>query len=135
MRQSIVHINDTFFDTDTGIFYSCEDKNGQSVLGNAFALLIGLGDARTVQAIKGDRDLVPATLSMMGFVYDALLACDAANADLILADIRQKYSRMLARGATSFWETEAGADDFGGAGSLCHGWSAIPIHYLTRLAK
>ena len=128
-------INDTFFDTDTGIFYSCEDKNGQSVLGNAFALLIGLGDARTVQAIKSDRDLVPATLSMMGFVYDALLACDAANADLILADIRQKYSRMLERGATSFWETEAGADDFGGAGSLCHGWSAIPIHYLTRLAK
>lgn len=42
---------------------------------------------------------------------------------------------MLDDGATTFWETELGADDFGGAGSLCHGWSAIPIYYLSVLAE
>ena len=39
---------------------------------------------------------------------------------------------MLFSGATSFWETAAGADDFGKAGSLCHGWSAIPIYFYYR---
>jgi len=40
---------------------------------------------------------------------------------------------MLDRGATTFWETIKGADDFGGAGSLCHGWSALPIYYYEIL--
>ena len=41
--------------------------------------------------------------------------------------------RMLEKGATSFWETINGDADFGNAGSLCHGWSAMPIYYLNRL--
>jgi hypothetical protein len=40
---------------------------------------------------------------------------------------------MLDQGATSFWETLRGWRDFSNAGSLCHGWSAIPILYLARL--
>ena len=36
---------------------------------------------------------------------------------------------MLYQGATSFWETEEGASDFGHAGSLCHGWSAMPAYF------
>ena len=36
---------------------------------------------------------------------------------------------MLYNGATSFWETIKGHADFGEAGSLCHGWSAIPIYF------
>lgn len=37
---------------------------------------------------------------------------------------------MLFGETGTFWETELGAADFGGAGSLCHGWSAIPVYYL-----
>jgi hypothetical protein len=36
---------------------------------------------------------------------------------------------MLFAGATSFWETGRGGDDFDRAGSLCHGWSALPVYY------
>ena len=39
---------------------------------------------------------------------------------------------MLFAGATSFWETDAGAWDFERAGSLCHGWSAVPIYLYYR---
>ena len=39
--------------------------------------------------------------------------------------------KMLDMGATTFYETEEGASSFGGAGSLCHGWSALPIYYLN----
>ena len=42
---------------------------------------------------------------------------------------------MLEAGATTFWETEKGESDFDNAGSLCHGWSAMPVHYYHRLLK
>ena len=63
-----------FFDEKTGLFSLRSDRPETcSQLGNAFALLIGLGDERTVQAVKHPEDTIPATLSMRSFVYDALL--------------------------------------------------------------
>ena len=127
-------IENTFLHRDSGVFYlspTCPEAASQ--LGNAMALLIGLGDERTVNALKYDKSLIPATLSMLAFVYDALIAHDAEHKGYILADIRQKYGQMLAAGATSFWETIDGESAFGGAGSLCHGWSAIPVYYYHIL--
>ena len=46
---------------------------------------------------------------------------------------KEKYKYMLDHDATSFWETIGGEKDFGGAGSLCHGWSAMPIYYFHLL--
>ena len=40
---------------------------------------------------------------------------------------------MLKAGSTTVWETELGEEDFSGAGSLCHGWSAMPIYYYHTL--
>ena len=40
---------------------------------------------------------------------------------------------MLREGATTFWEIIIGADDFADAGSLCHGWSALPVYYYEIL--
>lgn len=125
-------IRATFFRPESGLFSLRTDRMElSSQLGNAFALLIGLGDERTAEAVKRIGDTVPATLSMMTFVYDALLAYDEGNRDYVLADIREKYGHMLAQGATSFWETILGEADFANAGSLCHGWSAVPIHYYN----
>ena len=97
-------------------------------------MLIGLGDARTAEALKSGK-LIPASLSCIGFVYDALIDFDSKNADFILEDIRKKYGYMLERGATSFWETMHGESAFSNAGSLCHGWSALPVYYLKKLQE
>ena len=73
---------------------------------------------------------------MNGFRFDALLQTDeAAYSPVILQEIDRDYGYMLSRGATTFWETINGADDFDGAGSLCHGWSALPVYYYHRLLK
>jgi hypothetical protein len=40
---------------------------------------------------------------------------------------------MLENGATSFWETIEGEAAFDKAGSLCHGWSALPVYYYNIL--
>ena len=123
-------IESTFLDGDTGLFRNRPEGEDRSQLGNAFALLIGLGDERTVRAVKDSSGLAPATLSMIGYVYDALLNADpVSNKAFVLGDIRRRYNAMLDKGATSFWETEEGASAFDGAGSLCHGWSAMPVYY------
>lgn len=127
-------IEDTFFNREDGVFFLSPACPGvASQLGNAMALLIGLGDERTVAVLKSDQSLIPATLSMLTFVYDALLLQDSNSWEYILSDIRQKYGQMLTEGATSFWETIDGESAFGGAGSLCHGWSAIPVYYYHKL--
>ena len=123
-------IEETFLNRESGVFVlSPASGESASQLGNAMALLVGLGDGRTVDAIKNDARLIPASLSMLTFVFDALLARDANCKEYILEHIRKTYGHMLSCGATSFWETIDGESEFSGAGSLCHGWSAIPIHY------
>lgn len=110
-----------------------------SELGNSLALLAGVprGEeaAELAARLVARRDgLVPVTLSMKCFLYDALLAVDrGAYRQFILDDIDEVYGRMLAEGATSVWETDEGATAFGDAGSLCHGWSALPVYYYHIL--
>ena len=129
-------INQEFFDnTDGNFVLRTDDRSFKSQLGNAFALLIGLGDERTVKAIKEDKNLIQTSLSMLIYKYDALLAANPDNKEFILNEIRELYGYMLDQGATSFWETMLGDADFGGAGSLCHGWSALPAYYYHLFSK
>ncbi len=87
----------------------------------------------TREALKGG-ELLPVTISHSIFKYDALLD-DEDNVEWVKADIEKKWGFMLDSGATSFWETLAGERDFSNAGSLCHGWSAIPVHLYSRIAN
>ena len=66
------------------------------------------------------------------FEYDALYSVDKKYRDYIVTDFARDYGYMLNRGATSFWETLEGEKLYGGAGSLCHGWSALPIVYISK---
>ncbi len=77
--------------------------------------------------------LIPITLSHSIFKYQALLS-DPNNIDFVLADIAERFGAMLFSGATTFWETDLGEQDFSNAGSLCHGWSAVPayVYFLIK---
>jgi hypothetical protein len=57
------------------------------------------------------------------FVYRAL--CKAGRFDLALRLMRERYGPMLARGATTLWES------FDPTASLCHGFSATPVYQLS----
>lgn len=131
IKQSI---KNSFYDRNKNrYFLSDVDKEKYSQLGNAFAVLIGLGNEGILKALRDDKTLIPATLSMLGFVYDALLENDKVDGGaIILDDIRSKYGYMISCGATSFWETLEGVS-VDKANSLCHGWSAIPVYYYNIL--
>ena len=140
------------------------DHGAFSVLTNSLCLLCGAADGLDTAAIErllvgngrhmaaalgaelvsgplGEKNyencgrlVIPNTLSMNCFRFDALLRVSRAKyAPVILDEIDQVYFGMLREGATTFWETIEGEADFSDAGSLCHGWSALPAYYYHIL--
>jgi hypothetical protein len=66
------------------------------------------------------------------FIYEALMLVSAEKyRDYILADIIRNYEPMIETGTV--WETAEGEAAFGKAGSLCHGWSAVPVYIYHKL--
>ena len=105
-----------------------------TVLGNALAILTRLEFNKEYVCEKiVNGELSDCSLSMKIFKYDALLATDKAKWQGHVRDeIRNDYGNMVKNGET-VWETIDGASAFDNAGSLCHGWSAIPVYYYNKL--
>jgi len=134
-------VNARLFDENRGLYVNSDHDSTCSELVNAWAVLSGAAVGARAERIAavlaaGDAGLTPTTLSMVCFKYDALLLVDRNRyREQILTELDTKYKKMLDWGATSFWETELGEKDFHNAGSLCHGWSAMPIYYYTTLQE
>ena len=132
-------INALFLDERKNLYRTYENKDSYSALANALCVLCGAATMETGKVIAeklayGYDGWVRNTLSMNAFCFDAMLQVDEERfSPIILNLIDETYLKMLDAGATSFWETERGAADFDGAGSLCHGWSAIPVYYYHIL--
>ncbi|MBR4943125.1 MAG: family 78 glycoside hydrolase catalytic domain, partial [Clostridia bacterium] len=126
--------NEIFWSEEKQAYRSFENTEHYSKLCNSLAILAGLAkDGKAVAEKIVTGGFVDTTLSMKAFEYDALLSVDKGYGQYILDEIYRNYSYMLQNGATSFWETILGESDFGNAGSLCHGWSAIPVYYFNLL--
>ncbi|MDR2202453.1 MAG: family 78 glycoside hydrolase catalytic domain [Clostridiales bacterium] len=130
--------NKRFWRQNRGLYDTFGDGKHYSELVNALAVLSGAADGERAKAVcsalAAGKNFVKSTLSMRSFTYDALIKTDRAfYAEFILGDMDTLFGKMLSAGATSFWETEKGEADFDGAGSLCHGWSALPAYYYRLL--
>jgi Alpha-L-rhamnosidase N-terminal domain./Bacterial alpha-L-rhamnosidase. len=77
-----------------------------------------------------DNGLIKTSLSYSLYKYQALLEEPHKYGENVFNQIARDWGYMLYNGATSFWETIAGADDFNYGGSLSHGWSAIPVYFF-----
>ena len=127
-----------FYNPERGLYETRRGTGHYAKLTNSLAILAGVsvGDEALAVAEKltADTDLVDVSLSMRAFYYDALILADKEKyAPYILCDIEKMYTPMLATGNNTVWETELGESDFDDAGSLCHGWSSIPIYYYNIL--
>lgn len=135
-------IRETFFVEKDGLFKTFSETEAKySALVNALCVLCGategLDTTRIEEILKGQNaeDICECTLSMSIFRYDALLKIDESNAEYVLKDLDESSYAMLSKGATTFWETAKGHKDFSDAGSLCHGWSALPVYYYHKFLK
>lgn len=79
---------------------------------------------------EDDNSLVKTSLSYSLYKYQALLGEPQKHAKTVFNMLAKDWGYMLYNGATSFWETLKGADDFSNGGSLSHGWSAIPVYFF-----
>lgn len=126
----------TFYDKERGLFKSSTHAPVvYTQLGNALASLIGLGNEEILNKIIADERVIKASLSMRAFLYDALLKFGNEYKDYIVDDIIKINKPMIDAGSSTLWETEYGYKDFDGAGSMCHGWSAIPVYYFNILPQ
>jgi hypothetical protein len=129
-------VHAAFYDSEAGVYDSymriCDGQRyHRAQLTLSLALLCGACPPdqadRARERLANDTSLHTVTLSHSIFRYDALLA-DRQYLPLVHNEIREKFGYMLSQGATTFWETLQGDRDFGNAGSLCHGWSAVPVY-------
>jgi hypothetical protein len=124
----------TFWDADKNAYltFRGESHYVPTELTQSHALLAGCcpeseATALRQRLIARDNGLIPASLSQSLHKFEAVLA-DRTLAPAVMDRIADDWGRMLERNATAFWETAKGAWDFDLAGSLCHGWSAIPAY-------
>ncbi len=128
----------TFYCAEKGVYQSYVGKNlvpSFSQLTQALALLAGCvpdNMQKDIRAALLSKEFGATTLSYLAFKYDALMQDAKTYGDYVLDDIEEQWGYMLYNGATSFWETILGEADFDRAGSLCHGWSAVPIYIFWR---
>jgi hypothetical protein len=122
---------------EDGLFTMKMGERIYTQLANSVAILNGFTTSEEAKRICEKlctEELYASGLSMKVFKYDALLQTDEAGyKQYILDDMRKDFSVMIAAGATSTWETIEGAVAFENAGSLCHGWTALPVYYFHRL--
>lgn len=133
-----IRIKESFWDQEKGICYNYADRISYSQLGNAVAILCGAVTGLDAEALceklLSDSKMTQISLSMRCFLYDALLKTNKEKyTSVVLDNIEKTYAPMLNAGSTTVWETELGEEDFSGAGSLCHGWSAMPVYYYHTL--
>ena len=112
--------------------YLCQHADGlpeeyvQTAIKNGLEIL-GFSDHAPFYFPDGYVSGCRMRMEQIDFYFDTLLALREKYKDYILSDIRKKYKMMLDAGATTFWETEVANKS--PAGSLCHGWSALPVYY------
>ena len=129
-----------FFDAGRGAFATVSEngqKRGFAQLPQALAVMTDCVPEQMRPFGELLEDATPTSLSLSNkiWAYEALLKADTENLGFVLRDIEKTFGGMVTCGDTTLYETEGGAADFHLAGSLCHGWSAVPCYIFQRYAK
>lgn len=128
-----------FYDVEKGEYFTYEEKGEvyhKAEYTQYLAMWSGVetDSASLCKRLTEKNDLVPITLASYIFKYEVLLQ-QGGYEEYLLNEIDRVWGYMLEQGATTFWETLKGEADFDGAGSLCHGWSAVPVYVYHKIAN
>ncbi len=127
-----------FFVAEKGLYKTFIGKpEHYSELTNSLFVVAGVPNEKQTDFIldklaQNENGMVKISASHSIFKYDAMLVRGEKYRNVIIHEVEERYTRMLRAGATSFWETDHGSEDFDRAGSLCHGWSSVPIYVFER---
>ena len=82
-----------------------------------------------IVALFDKGNLCGIDLSALYYLVSGLMQHGPAARKTLTRLLRDILEPVVLSGATSLWETRHGADDFGFAGSLCHGWSSVMPYF------
>lgn len=135
---------ENFYDKASGLYCSYIDADGK----RGYHGYMQAAAAMAVENMPKDRlktisevlknpcgKVVEPTFAVFRLKYEAIIKADEKNIGWVIDDICNTFGKMLFSGATSYWETAFGEADFGDAGSLCHGWSAVPCYIFDKYLK
>lgn len=132
--------HDTFI-AKSGLFYTYNKDNKKyhlSEYANIMAIYANICNKKEkdyiLNILTSKNNLIPLTLSNYIFKYEILLESSKYD-DYMINDIKHIWGYMDRQNASTYWETILGEKDFSGAGSLCHGWSAVPAYVFYKLKK
>ena len=140
-KRTAVEVKHVFRDQETGLYRTFVGdlaiENHFAELTQSLAILTGVADQAEASLLQDrlicpENGMIATTLSQSLYKFEAILAGREQYAKEVFAGISRDWGSMLYAGATSFWETLQGQADFQYAGSLCHGWSAIPAYMFHR---
>ena len=123
-----------FYDEERSYYRSYllnEERLGADELTQALMVCAGICPEENLDGVLralSSQKLKPITLSYSIFQFDALMKRPKQYGRWVFERIARDWGHMLRSGATTFWETILGDADFDDAGSLCHGWSAVPVY-------
>lgn len=125
-----------FWDEGVGYYRSELSSDGQLSGGHeliqALALyedIVPLAQRDQVAESLMSGQLSRCSLSAIYYVLRAALDFSPASRVWVAERLSHIWEGMIFQGATTMWETENGGNDFDFAGSLCHGWTALPVWY------
>ena len=130
------HTREKFLDAN-GLLTMHAGRAEYTVLANTLGIWAGVFSQDEIpfvcdKLVSGE--LLDCTLSMKVLEYEALMRTNMEKyRDFILSDISVNYKKMLDAGSDAAWETLDGASAFDNAGSLCHGWSSVPVYIYHKL--
>lgn len=142
LRQTVNRaLHKLFWNAENGCYFSYVEDGAQhhkAELTQALMLVAGVVPQTEQAALRrrlyeGD-NWISLTMGSIIHKYEALLQDADTYREPVFDDVAKRWGDMLFQGATSFWETFTGVEEFtfGGATSLCHGWAALPIYlYYT----
>lgn len=129
-RELAQAIDETFWDESKGIYSALRPGEHPHDYEHIQAIMLAnnlVPDAkipRLHQAIQNGR-LIPNSFGSFRYLLDALMQGTPDTRRQITDTLNRMFEPVALAGATSLWETFAGANDFSGNGSLCHAWSSI----------
>ena len=128
-------IHSIFWDTNELIyksFYHLGKRSGSHEITQVLALseqvVPSAQQAALFNSLMSGK-VIPCMLSAFYYRIQALMRHSAKARGWLDEKLGDTWHDMIFSGASTMWETAHGSRDFDCAGSLCHGWSALPIYY------
>ena len=133
LRQAVFK---AYYNPERGCMMTYDGKPETFEITQVLALYNGcVPDTERQKVIDGlvRKEHVEISSSSIRYYFAALTKEGPAARKLLAEKLWNHFGRMVQGNSTTMWETEIGEDDFVKAGSLCHGWSALPLWYFYAL--